>query len=126
VLSSGSATETRIFWCSEPVGRIESGEQCSIVLCRTGYCTDDFFCAAPCARDADCEKDWYCKTVDVRAGLLAPTSAVSICMPKPTPEPENLEHLCCTNDDCGGQLCAPNSTRRDQWTMSCRMGEQLQ
>jgi hypothetical protein len=132
VLSMGSTTESRIFWCSEPLGRVESGEQCSILGCRSGFCTDDFYCAAPCARDADCEKDWYCKVTDVRAGLLGPTAPVSICVPKPsgamgmTPDPDTVDHLCCTNDDCGGRLCAPNALRRDQWIMSCRMGEQLQ
>jgi hypothetical protein len=129
VLSSGSTSESRIFWCSEPVGRIESGEQCSILGCRTGFCTEDFYCAAACARDADCEKDWYCKYIDVRAGLLGPTSSISICVPKPstsTQEPDAIEHLCCTNDDCGGQLCAPNSPRPNQWNMTCRMGEQIQ
>jgi hypothetical protein len=128
MLSPGSATETRLFWCGEPLGRIETGEQCYMIGCRSGYCTDDFVCAAPCARDADCDKDSYCKMIDVRPGLIGPASSVSICAPKPTgsPDTESTEHLCCTNDDCAGQLCAPNSPRTNQWNMSCRMGEQVQ
>jgi hypothetical protein len=128
ILSNGSASEPRVFWCGEPVGRIESGEQCLSIGCRTNFCTDDFACAAPCARDLDCEKDSYCKFVDVRPALIGPASTVSICTLKPTgsPEAEGIEHLCCTNDDCGGQLCAPNSPRPNAWNMSCRAGEQVQ
>jgi hypothetical protein len=132
ILSGGSTMEPRTFWCSDPVGLVESGEPCSIVGCRTNFCTDEFSmlrtCATPCARDTDCERDAYCKFVEVRPALLGPSSSVSICAPKPmgAADTEAIKHLCCTNDDCGGQLCAPNSASTSVWNMSCRAGEQLQ
>jgi hypothetical protein len=110
------------------VGRIEPGEQCLSLGCRTNFCTEDFACAAACARDGDCGKDSYCKFVDVRPALIGPASTVSICALKPSgsSEAEGIERLCCTNDDCGGQLCAPNSPRPSVWNMTCRAGEQVQ
>ena len=127
ILSAGDAAETRIFWCGEPVGRIPSGDACTFgPSCQTNLCTLEQVCAAACARDSDCGEDSYCKSSEVPAGPIIgigpPASPISICAHKPaaTAEAEQIPHLCCTNADCAGRLCAPDSPRAGQWHMSCR------
>jgi hypothetical protein len=126
VLSASAANEPRTFYCADPMGRIATGDGCTLVGCRTNLCTDTFVCATACARDADCDKDSYCKFIDVRS-LIGPPVNVSVCERKPagSAEAEGIEHLCCTNNDCDGALCAPNSPRANEWNMSCRVGERV-
>jgi hypothetical protein len=122
VLSQGSPSERRIFLCADAPGRLQVGEPCALLSCRTGYCGDDFECKGPCARDEDCASNGLCQFTEVRQ--IGPTSPVSICMRRPSGsgDAEGIEQLCCTNEDCGSnQLCAPNATERPmQWHMSCR------
>lgn len=124
ILSFGDATEPRIFWCGALDQRMPSGDPCSLATsCQTNLCTAESICAAACSRDSDCPADQYCKSSEVRAGIIGPMSPIAICAHRSSVPPDagNLPHLCCTNDDCAGGLCAPESPRMAQWHMSCRL-----
>ncbi|HKU39259.1 MAG TPA: hypothetical protein VJR89_13955 [Polyangiales bacterium] len=127
VLSS-SGSEPRTFLCGEPPGRTPYGEPCGLLnLCRNAYCdADQDFpsCGEPCGRDKDCVSGSFCGFKDIRQ-VLGPTSTKSVCQARAAGggDAEGIEHLCCTDSDCGeNQLCAPNqvSPRVAQWHMSCR------
>lgn len=114
VETSGAGGVTFTQRCIPAGAGAATGATCmSNTVCANGLCDEyNRRCAEPCCSDADCGASESCLIYDLPARSPTPSTAITICQPRPGATGNLLFGQSCTQDSqCDAEVCRPVNPR---------------